>query len=41
MAYHPKWMTKSTYDANEDNLVDDAEKISGYSIVGDAGWCFE
>ena len=29
MAYHPKWMTKPTYDANEDNLVDDADKVDG------------
>ena len=29
MAYHPKWMTKPTYDANEDNLVDDSDKVDG------------
>ena len=29
MAYHPKWMIKPTYDANEDNLVDDADKVDG------------
>jgi len=29
MAYHPKWMTKLSYDANEDNLVDDADKVDG------------
>jgi len=29
MAYHPKWMLKSTYDTNEDNLVDDADKVDG------------
>jgi len=29
MAYHPKWMTKPVYDANEDNLVDDSDKVDG------------
>ena len=29
MAYHPKWMTKPTYDQNEDNLVDDSDKVDG------------
>ena len=29
MAYHPKWMTKPIYDANEDNLVDDSDKVDG------------
>ena len=29
MAYHPKWMTKPTYDADEDNLVDDSDKVDG------------
>jgi len=29
MAYHPKWMTKPTYDANEDGKVDDADKVDG------------
>ena len=29
MAYHPKWMIKPVYDANEDNLVDDADKVDG------------
>jgi len=33
MAYHPKWMLKPTYDANEDNLVDDSDKLDG--IEGD------
>jgi len=29
MAYHPEWMTKPTYDSNEDNLVDDSDKVDG------------
>lgn len=29
MAYHPKWMIKPIYDANEDNLVDDSDKLDG------------
>jgi len=29
MAYHPKWMLKPTYDANEDGKVDDADKVDG------------
>ena len=29
MAYHPKWMTKPIYDVNEDNLVDDSDKVDG------------
>jgi len=41
MSYVPDVMRKRIYDKDDNQSVDDAEKISGYSIVGDAGWCFE
>jgi len=41
MGYVPDVMRKSVYDANDNQKVDNAEAISGYTIVGDVGWCFE
>ena len=41
MAYHPKWMTKPTYDANEDNLVDDSDKVDGADAGVAAGNVFK
>ena len=41
MSYIPDVMRKKVYDANDNQSVDNAEKVGGYSIVGDVGWCFE
>jgi len=41
MSYVPDVMRKRVYDTNDNQTVDNAEKISGYTIVGYVGWCFE
>ena len=41
MAYHPKWMTKTIYDTNEDNLVDDSDKVDGADAGTAAGNVFK
>ena len=41
MAYHPKWMTKNIYDSNEDNLVDNADKVDGADAGVKAGNVFK